>query len=172
MKLADEPLARRLRRVVRLACVVGALALAIGLLPGERLYQDSNNCFGNAVVGMFMTEDAPACTPAYDKLVETRLAGGLPLAIALVLVLLPGYFVYRGPRRSLAITWSLWTLSVGVLYLMFTFDLVLFDKAEVLWPQHAVGMLAGTLAVLVVVIAPLVAAFTRRGSPIPVATAS
>ena len=172
MKLADEPLARRLRRVVRLACVVGALALALGFLPGERIYEDSNNCFGNAVAGMFMTEHGPSCTPAYDKLVETRLAGGLPLAIALVLLMLPGYFVYRGPSRSLAIMWSLWTLIVGVLYLMFTFDLVLFDRAVILWPERAVATLAGTLGVLVVVVAPLVAAFTRRGSPIPVATAS
>lgn len=162
-------LERRLTRIVQIVALLGALACVVGLLPGERVYEDSNNCFGRALGSVFVMEHGShhhdECQPAYDRLVATRPAGGWPLIACVAAILAFGYLVYRYPGRLLAWLWPLWTVGALFGYLVLTFRLDLFDHVEILWPMSVVGTLGGALLLLIFPIGPIVALVSDRRRP-------
>ena len=170
-------LERRLTRIVQIAAVLGALACMIGLLPGERVYEDSSHCFGRGLGSLFVMEHGSShqepCEPTYDRLVETRAAGGGALIACVAMILGFGYVLYRDPRRLWAWLWPLWTLGILWAYLVLTFKLDLFEHVEILWPTHVVGTLGGALVFLIFPIAPIVALVSdhQRPSVPPIARA-
>lgn len=79
---ATPLLAARLRRLIVAIAVLGLVLVVVGLLPGQEVYDDSNNCFGTALASLGHTEHHhAACTSSYTQLRETRIAGGLPLPV-------------------------------------------------------------------------------------------
>ena len=159
--MASSKLERRLVRIVQSTTVLGVLACVIGLFPGQRVYEDSNDCIGRALGGL-AAEHHSTCTSSYDRLVETRLAGGWQLIVLVALIQLFGAVVYRYPRRTSALVWPVWTALWTVAYIALTFQLDLFSHVEVLWPSHVVVMLAGAMLLLIVIATPIVALVSDR----------
>jgi hypothetical protein len=162
-------LATRLRRIAHLVVAIGLVVMAVGFLPGERVYSDSNNCFGRAVVGF--EHPSSECTSRYDQLDETRLAGGVPLVLYIVSALAPAILIQAEPRRRRGWHWLLWSLLTGVgglaVLFLLTFHLDLFAHTVQLWPQTIV--IAGTLAIMALLLLalPLVLLLTRDGPAEP-----
>lgn len=159
-------LAARLRRLIIGLTVLAVLLLGIGLLPGERVYDDANNCFGRVFGALGNTEHQPsACESSYTRLSETRLAGGLPLAIYLVVVVGPGWLVYRTPRARSAWWWFAWSIVGAVLsaclafYLEFHLDL--FSHTVILWPRRVVEASVATVQLSLLLALPIIIARSR-----------
>ena len=173
--IADhEPpeLAARLRRLIVALTVLAVVLLGIGLLPGERVYDDANNCFGHVFGALASTEhQQSACESSYTQLRETRLAGGVPLAVYLIIVVAPGWLVYRTPRARPAWWWFAWSIIGAVLsaclgfYLEFNLDL--FSRTVILWPTRVVEAGIAVIEVALLLGLPLVVVRSRTR---PVAT--
>jgi hypothetical protein len=163
----DAPeLAARLRRLIIGLTVLAVVLLGIGLLPGERVYDDANNCFGRVFGALGNTEhQQSACESSYTRLSETRLAGGLPLAIYLVVVVGPGWLVYRKPRARPAWWWFAWSIVGAVLsaclafYLEFHLDL--FSRTVILWPTRVVEVGIATIQGALLLALPLIIVRSR-----------
>lgn len=165
-------LARRLRRIIHLVLALGLVAAVIGFFPGERIYDDANNCFGQALASLGVTEHHhDDCTPAYTKLVATQGAGDWPVLGFVLAVALGGAIVYRKPRRSYALAWTIWTGLMAVALIFVMFDLHVFEHVVILWPTHVVQFAIGMLLVLVMIATPVIALVTREPSgSLPTAT--
>src|SRR5262249_12508796 len=125
--------------------------------------EDSSDCFGRALGGLFAMHDSHGgCTSHYDKLVETRLAGGWQLIVVVALLLVWSLLVYRSPRRAYAVLWLPWSGVVAIAFMFVTFRLDLFAHVDVLWPERVVDVLVGTLLVTTAIIAPIVALVSAR----------
>jgi hypothetical protein len=163
---ANPLLVQRLRAFVIVIAMLGAVTAVIAQLPGERVYDDEANCFGNGLVGIFTTEHhSTACTPSYTRLAVTRPAGGIPLALCLVIMLTPAFAVWRSPTRRAALRWIAWTvlssLACSVAMFAVEFHLDIFMRTIEEWPQQAVfAMTAATIALLLVVL-PLILATSK-----------
>lgn len=156
----DGPRAQALRAVVRLVLLFGVAALAVGLLPGWREYEDSNDCVGRAL-GTLVSGGHGAgggCSTAYDTLLGEHAAGGPPLWLFLAGALCPGIAVYADPRRRwLVAAWVATMLASGVLAMVLTFDLHLFTHVVELWPLDIVRGAVGAILLLAGVAAPTIA---------------
>lgn len=163
----DAPeLAARLRRLIIGLTVLAVVLLGIGLLPGERVYDDANNCFGHVFGALGNTEHQPsACESSYTRLSEIRLAGGLPLAIYLVVVVGPGWLIYRRPGARRAWWWFAWSIVGAVLsaclgfYLEFHLDL--FSRTVILWPTRVVEVGVATIQLALLLGLPITIARSR-----------
>ena len=151
---------RRLRRIVRVVALLGIAGALFGLLPGERVYDDANNCFGHAIGSFFGYGER--CQSSYTKLVTTRLAGGLPLVLFVGATLLYGWILVNNPRRWVALAWLVWTAVGLVIVFAATFELDLFMHTVTLWPMHVTFTLIGAMLVLIFPIAPIVAFTSKR----------
>ncbi|MGE5181170.1 MAG: hypothetical protein ACM31C_03870 [Acidobacteriota bacterium] len=171
MSVREPVLELRLHRLVVAVGALAAVLAVVGFFPGERVYDDSNNCLGRAFA--FTTEHHhDDCTPSYDQLTETRNAGGTSLLAGLAIALLPVLVVVREPTRKRAWIWFAATpfaLAGGVATMLaIDFRLDLFAHVEVLWPEHVVGAGAALLSVLSTLVLPLVLLFTpKSGSSSP-----
>jgi hypothetical protein len=157
--LGDAPLfAARLRRLIVVIAVLGAALVAVGFLPGQAVYDDANNCFGHALGAFGHTEHHHIdCTPSYSELRDTRLAGGLPLAAYVVLLLAPAIVLVRDPRARRAWWWIAWNVGALAaafgLWIAVEFRLDLFSSTRTLWP--AVVVQAGFLGIQVLMFVAL-----------------
>lgn len=138
------PLARRLRRIVHLVLPIGLVVAIVGQLPAYRMY------FGDAFLG-------------------TQTAGGGWLILFLGIALAPAAIVYRDPRRRWAWVWAGWTLPSGFMVAGVSFGMSLFEHPVPLWPAQVVRFGVGTILVLVVIAAPIVA-LVSRGTDEPART--
>ncbi len=168
MRAREPVLERRVRRLQLVACAL-ALALAVlGFFPGERVYDDSNNCFGNAFGSLFTVEHhrADDCTPRYEQLVATRDAGGTSLLAGLAIALVPLLVAVPRPTRRRAWIWFAATpfaFAAGIAAMLaIDFRLDLFSHVEVLWPEHAIGAGAALLAIISTLVLPIVLLVTRK----------
>ena len=144
---------------------LGVVAAVIGFFPGSRVYDDANNCFGQAIASLGMTEHHTSdCTASWTKLVEVQPAGGWPVLGFVLAVALGAAIVYRKPRRAYAFAWTLWTGLMAVALIVVMFDFHIFEHVVILWPTHVVELSLGMLLVLVMIGAPLVALVTREPS--------
>ena len=156
-------LERRLRRIVRLVALLGIAGALVGLFPGERVYDDANNCFGSAFSSLFSHGGGQHdCTSSYTKLVAERPAGGLPLVVFVGAILMYGWLLATSPGRWAAIGWTLWTAIAGGVFVAATFKLELFSQTETLWATPVTYTLIGAMLVLIFPIAPLVAFTSKR----------
>lgn len=162
-------LAARLRRFIRVIAVLGLVLVGVGLLPGQEVYDDANNCLGGAIASLGMTEHHhAACSVSYTQLRETRLAGGLPLAIYVVLLLAPALVLYRDPRARRAWWWVVWgvggLLVAAALVLLLEFHLDIFSKTRTLWPTRVVQGGVAAMQALMLVALPITIVRSRLGS--------
>ncbi|MBV8756264.1 MAG: hypothetical protein JO257_03245, partial [Deltaproteobacteria bacterium] len=121
-------LARRLRRIVHLVLALCAVIVVLAMLPGRRVYSDANNCFGNGLASLGMTESREHhCEPSYTKLERTEPAGGWPAIVIACAVALAAGILYRKPKRSTALLFWLWSaLTTGIAFAL-TIDFDFFD---------------------------------------------
>lgn len=162
---------RRFRRIVQLCVVLAILACIAGMLPGSRAYEDANNCAGEALGSLGLTEHHHIdCTPSYTHLVAEEPAGGFRLVLALAVFLIPGLVGYRKPRGVYAVVWPLWFIGEACAIFAMSFELRLFQHVVVLWPLHAVEILVGTILVLACIGAPIAALVSRPSDSLPRAT--
>jgi len=160
-------LAGRLRRFIVVIAALGLVLVGVGLLPGQAVHDDANNCFGSALASLGQTEHHHStCTSSYTELHETRLAGGLPLAIYVLLLLAPAIVLYRDPRARRAWWWIVWSIgglvvSLALLFLM-EFHLDLFSRTTTLWPARIVEGGMGVLQVLLLVALPIMILRSRE----------
>lgn len=152
-------------------CLVIAV---VAMLPGRRIYSDTNHCFGNGLASLASTEHhGDSCTPSYTTLERTEPAGGWPAVALAIAIAIGAAILYRKPRRSFAVVFWLWSTLPAVGLVAMTFDLDFFDRVVVLWPEHVLGFAGGMLGVLVIA-APILAFLTRDppSDSLPVATGS
>jgi hypothetical protein len=142
-------------------CVVTVI---VALLPGRRIYDDANNCFRNGLAELANTESHGGhCEPSYTRVRETRSAGGWSAIFFVVAVALGAGMVLGRPTRASAIGFAIWTALISAAIALFNFQI--FGDVEVrLWPSHVLTFAVGTLLVLVLIAAPLVAFVTRERS--------
>lgn len=163
---APHALARRLRRFIKLVVPLGAVIAAFGFLPGTRVYDDSRNCFGNALGAMFTEAHSSGCRPSYDQLTATRLAGGIPLLLYMLLVLAPAIVVHVDPRARRAWLWILWSfvavVPAGAMFFVLEFHLDFFSHTETLWPARVVEAGIVALLLLLTMALPILTLVTRE----------
>lgn len=169
-------LAARLRRFVVVIAVLGLVLLGVGLLPGQEVYDDANDCLGGAIASLGMTEHHhAACSASYTQLRETRLAGGLPLVIYVVLLLAPALVLYRDPRARRAWWWVVWgaggLLVAAALVLLLEFHLDIFSQTRTLWPTRVVQGGVAAMQALMLVALPITIVRSREPR-LPVARAT
>lgn len=171
----DRPrLTRRLRRLTEIALVLSAVLAVAAKLPGRRVYDDANDCFGAALGSFASTEHSSyVCVPSYTKLVGTEDAGGWPMVLLAVAVALGAAILHRFPGRANALAYWVWCGLAGTGVAFMSFDLDLFSHVEILWPERVLGFALGMLAILVFA-TPIVAALTREkpSDSLPVARGS
>ena len=147
------------RRVVRVGVLViaaaAALALVCSALPGYQLTEyDRSHCDDSFDFwGHSSHVNEPCFAEISDK--GTEPAGTLPLAFAILMMSLPGIWVWqRGTARS-ALVWGgcIWLAAIGLL----AFAILTYESSSdgcgngveivrhPLWPTYVVG--AGTAAV-------------------------
>jgi hypothetical protein len=163
-----------LRRLTEIALVLAGVLGVVAKLPGRRVYDDANDCFGAALGSFASTEHASyVCVPSYTKLVGTEDAGGWPLVLLAVAVALGAAILHRFPGRTNALAYWVWCGLAGTGVAVMTFDLDLFNHVEILWPERVLGFALGMLAIIVFV-TPIVAAVTREqaSDSLPVARGS
>ena len=167
-------LTRRLRRLTEIALALSVVLVVVAKLPGRRVYDDANDCFG-AALGSFATTEHSSyvCVPSYTKLVGTEDAGGWPVVLLAVAVALGAAILHRFPGRANALAYWVWCGLAGTGVAFMTFDLDLFSHVEILWPERVLGFALGMLAILVFV-TPFIAAVTREkpSDSLPVARGS
>ncbi|MBA3501263.1 MAG: hypothetical protein M4D80_25090 [Myxococcota bacterium] len=74
----------------------------------------------------------------------------------LVILLAPGAVIWRKPRISYALLWSLWAIAVATLVFVATFQLGDWGVRTVaLWPHAVFGFLMSGLLFLVIAIVPI-----------------
>lgn len=155
-------LARRLRRIVHLVLALSIVVAALAFLPGERVYEETNGCFGQALASLGTTEHLhPDCTPAY-RLDRTEPAGGAMVILLVAAIALGAGIVYRRPTRWTAWLWVVWSVAATIGMFMMSFELRLFEHVETLWAAHVLRFALGMIGVLVVIATPVVATFTRE----------
>ena len=142
-------------------CVV---VLIFAKLPGRRIYDDANNCFGNGLAELANTESHGGhCTPSYTKLRATEAAGGWRAIFFAVAVALGAGIVHRRPTRANAVGWAIWTVLAGAAVAGLLIDLDFFGDVEVLlWTAHVLTFALGTIFVLVLIATPIVTFATRE----------
>lgn len=158
-------LARRIRRCVVIAALLGVAAGIAGMLPGHQHFADSRDCFGIGLSTLFGIEHPPhaPCEPVYDKLVGESPAGGYQLALYIAVVLACGGFVYRRPSRANAFGWSVLAIFIGAAWIAATFSLGhMFEQTKVLPAARVTEVLFGSMMVVVVPITMLVALIGNR----------
>lgn len=163
-RCVDRPrLARRLRRVVHLVLALCVILVVVANLPGRRIYADANNCFGNGLASLGMTESHHfECTPSYTKLARTEPAGGWAAILLALAIALGAGIVHHRPRRITAIAWVVWTVLAAAGTAAMSFHLSLFDHIVTLWPGHVLAFAVGMLFVLVLLATPIIVIATRE----------
>jgi hypothetical protein len=162
-------LAARLRRLVVAITVLGVVLLAVGSLPGQRVYHDANHCFGAALGGLTNTEhQLKACESAFTELHAAYPAGGeLRLALYLLVVLVPAWPVYRDPRAQHAWGWFAGAVAgsvvAGNLMCWLELDLDFLTRTVTLWPARVVE--AGVAAIQAVLLLGLPLTIARGRVP-------
>lgn len=160
-----NPLARRLRRCVVIAMLLGIAAAIAGMLPGERHWTDSNDCFGIGMSTLLSTEHPrhDACEPKYDKLAGDSPAGGEDLVAYIAIVLAAGVYLYRKPTRKNAFGWSLLSVLGGAAWATASFNLDnMFEHTEMLPAAHVMELTFGAMLLVVIPITFFVAVIGDR----------
>ena len=100
-----------LRIIIVLAWALAAIAIVLGFFPGAEVFER----------GVY---------------VDTVTVGGRANWAAgyVLLLVLPGVFLWRRPQLAYGLLWSLWTIGVTVLLLVATFDLSSGDRMHVPLP--------------------------------------
>ena len=164
------PLRRLVVGVAALACVL----LAVGWLPGPRVYEDLNRCFATTLAALGNTEHRlTSCTPAFTFLHATYPAGGeLRLALYLLVVLAPAWPVYRDPDARNAWAWFAAAIAGSVVsgnllcWLELDFDFL--SRTVTLWPARVVELGVATIQVLLLLGLPVMIA-RHRPARVPIA---
>jgi len=174
-RCVDRPrLTRRLRRLTEIALALSVVLAAMAKLPGHRVYDDANDCFGAAMGSLASTEHSSyVCVPSYTKLVGTEDAGGWPIVLLAVAVALGAAILHRFPGRTNAVAYWVWCGLAGTGAVFMSLDFDLFSHIEILWPERVLGFALGMLAI-VVLVTPFIAAVTREkpSDSLPVARGS
>ena len=144
---AAPELAARLRRLVVGIAVLGAALLAVGFLPGQRVYHDANHCVGATL--------ATSCISEFTELHGTYPAGGeLRLPLYLLVVLAPAWSVHRAPRAQHAWSWFYAAIAgsvvAGNLVCWLELDFDLLSRTVTLWPARVVEL--GVVAIQAVLL--------------------
>ena len=122
-----------LRIMVAIAATIAATAFTFSFFPGMEVYRDATFIETRPVVEHW-----------------NWLLG------ILVVYLAPGAIVWRAPRISYALLWSVWTIAVTVLVFVATFDLGDWSTYTiVLWPQVMFGYLMFALVFLLIAVMPI-----------------
>jgi len=158
-------LAARLHKLIASLAVLAVVLLGVGLLPGQRVYHDANHCLSHALAALRLGD--PSCTSSYPELRGTYPAGGLRLALYLVVVLVPAWPVYRDPRAQRAWTWFAASIAGGIVAGNLVFYLEVEPDAlshtVTLWPARVVE--AGVAAIQVVLLLALPLTIARSRTP-------
>jgi hypothetical protein len=158
-------LAARLRKLITGLAVLAVVLIGVGLLPGQRVYHDANHCLGRALAALHLAE--PSCTSSYTDLRGTYPAGGLRLALYLVVVLVPAWPLYRDPRAPRAWKWFAASIAAGIIAGNLVFYLEVEPDAlshtVTLWPARIVE--AGVAAIQVVLLLALPLTIARSRTP-------
>ena len=97
--------------------------------------------------------------------VKTRIAGGLPVALYVVLLVAPAVTLYRDPRPSRAWWWSVWAIATLACLVMiigfFVLEPDLFYKTATLWPQYIVVIGIAAMQALVWLAVPITIVASR-----------
>ena len=142
--------------------MLSAVLAVMSKVPGRRVFDDANDCFGAALGSFASTEHSSyVCVPSYTKLVGTEDAGGWPGVLFAVAVALGAAILHRFPGRANALAYWVWCGLAGSGAAFMSFDLDLFSHVEILWPERVLGFTGGMLAIIVFV-TPFVAAVTRE----------
>lgn len=174
MSATSVTVERGKRRMLRILCglagACGLVILAIGGLPGRKIYTDANNCFGHALAALG-AHGRYRCEPHYTlDHTERVLDGPLPW-LTLALLLPPGVLVWFRPKLRFALLWSVLAIPCGYLAVLASLDLHLFARTVALWPWRVFEPLALGLFALVLLVIPIsclvFAVYTRIRKPEP-----
>jgi len=162
-------LARRLRLFTVVVAALGLVTSIFGFFPGTRVLDDSNNCFGTAIGALFTEAHSHGCQPSYDRVATTRMAGGLPVLLYVVLALAPAILVRADPRPRRVWQWTLWSFAAvipaGLMFFVLEFHLDLFARTVTLWPTRVVEAGIIALQLLLIVGLPVLALSARELDP-------
>lgn len=156
----DNDRRTRLRTKLLRGSILGLIALCVvagvfALIPSVEVYEDRNDCLGQALGRVFAFEHGPrsACERA-DQLVRTDTPiDGATAILYLVGLLVPGVLLWFHPLLRYALLWPVWTIVATVVLLTATFELDLMTHTIRLWPAHvfAIAMIA-ILATLILIV--------------------
>jgi hypothetical protein len=122
-----------LRGVVIVAVLLAGASFVVGALPGIAIYRGDVHVETLAVIE------------------QPRWFLGI-----LVVVLAPGALLWRDPKISTALVWTLWAMLATALVLVATFaDPGAEGRTVPLWPAHVFGTLLIVLVVHLIVILPV-----------------
>lgn len=147
---------RVLRNVAATVLVLCGVAVVVGFIPGVDVYEDKNDCIGQAFSRAFSWHGSSDSAPCVrnDVLLRTEAAGGLPLVIALLPVALGALVVRRWPRLWIAALWPFVLVGSIAIFFAFTFDLDLFSPIREVprWPATLTAYTAGAIAVVLLAV--------------------
>ena len=122
-----------LRSLIAIAATIATTAFVFGFFPGVEVYRKD----------LFL-----GTRPVVEH--WNWLLG------ILVIYLAPGALIWRRPRISLALLWSMWTIAVTVVLFVATFDLGDWSVQIVqLWPSAVFGYLMSALLLLLIAVVPV-----------------
>jgi hypothetical protein len=128
---ASSALARAVRRIVAVVCVLGIVVVVLGVLDGER---------------------------TTSSVVRTNPAGGLAVTTWVFVMMIAGVKTFREPTRAKGWFFAVWTLLTAMPAMVWwsvdRFDM--WQRYEVLWPQRLMLPLIGAMVVLACVALPIV----------------
>jgi hypothetical protein len=144
------------------------LGMAVGMLPGVKIYEDTNDCFGRALGSLFSAHGGrgSTCEPHYVY-VRTDKACGFEAVLVFSAVALGALAVRRWPRLLVAWLWPVVSFAAVAITFVLTFELDLFSTEHevALWPAYVVGALAVLVALILaalVAVVPIVAGLRWR----------
>lgn len=166
------------RKLLRTFCLIaGGLATAaliLGFLPGTETYRDTNDCFGNALGGLFSAHHGrrPPCESHYVYVATTPVVAHWNWLLGFLFMLFaPGILIWRKPRIAFALLWALWAIGAGTVGFLASFDLGDWSvKTVELWPIYAFGVVMFGLLLLLIALLPIacgVFAWVTRNRPEP-----
>jgi hypothetical protein len=165
--IAPPELAVRLRRLALGVTVLAGALLAVGFLPGQRVYHDANHCLGAMLAALGGTEHHHVpCTSLFIEPHATYPAGGgLRLALYLLVVLAPAWPAYRDPQARHAWRWFAASIAgsvvAGNLMCWLEIDVDVLSRTVTLWPVRVVELGVAAIQVVLLLGLPLMIARTR-----------
>lgn len=174
-----------MRWTASLVIVLCGIAVVVGFIPGVDIYEDKNDCIGQAFARAFSWHGGGDRSPCVrnDVLLRTEAAGGWTLVLALLPIALGGLVLRRWPRLWIAALWPLVMIGSAAIFLAVKFELDLFSPIREVprWPATLLGLVVGAIVVVllvVLIVVPIVgitrwlqARARREPEPEPIARA-